>query len=88
MVKGVSRRVIVVKPQHTNAFEQAIFIMRDNHGEKQDILREACAVAESYVRTDLRRRAFRRYTCRQLVAAAIAGAGGASILWVVGMLLW
>ena len=29
MVKGVSRRVIVVRPDNSGLFEQAIFLVRD-----------------------------------------------------------
>ena len=46
MVKGISRQVVVVKPQEAGLFEQAIFLIRDGAIPKQgiteeDILREA-----------------------------------------------
>ena len=48
MVKGISKRVVVVQPEDSAVFEQAIFIVRD--GERQDVLKEAREVAERYLR--------------------------------------
>ncbi len=39
MVKGISKRVVVVQPDDSAVFEQAIFIVRD--GGRQDIIKEA-----------------------------------------------
>lgn len=56
MVKGVSRQVIVVRQPDTRLFEQAIFMLREEAlGQKgvtdQQVLREACQVADQYVRS-------------------------------------
>ncbi len=56
MVKGISRRVIVVKAPVHGIFEQAIFFVGDGpfsgtEVDAENILREACAVADDYVRT-------------------------------------
>ncbi len=55
MVKGISKRVIVVKTPVNNLFDQAIFILNDgalNNASvnAENILREACAVADEYVK--------------------------------------
>ena len=55
MVKGTSRRVIVVNSPDTELFEQAIFIVRRDIAEKEGItaqalVDEACRVARSYSR--------------------------------------
>ena len=57
MVRGVSRRVIVVKPEQPALFEQAIFLVRDYNAPRGDMVREACRSANSYV---ARRRLSRR----------------------------
>ena len=47
MVRGVSRRVIVVKPEQPELFEQAIFLVRDYNAPRGDMVREACRIANS-----------------------------------------
>ena len=54
MVKGVSKRVVVVKTPDTRFFEQAIFMMKEDALSQkgvspQRLLDEACRVADSYV---------------------------------------
>lgn len=56
MVKGLSRRVVVVKSPDPKIFEEAIFIVREDvlrsgGRSRSDILREAERVADSYVKT-------------------------------------
>ncbi len=48
MVKGVCRRVIIVRSPDTKLFEQAVFLMREDAPEMtdDDVLRQACLVAE------------------------------------------
>ena len=67
MVKGISRRVVVVKAPIGSIFDEAIFIMRDDLSTEIDsekLLREACFVADEYVRTNCsqKRRLFRKKT--------------------------
>ncbi len=52
MVRGVSKRVIVVKSPDLTLFEEAIFLIRDEEYTKgkDNILHEACKIAESYVK--------------------------------------
>ncbi|MCL2083718.1 MAG: translation initiation factor 2 [Oscillospiraceae bacterium] len=66
MVKGVSKRVVVVRFPDTRVFDQAIFFVRDNARPHtgiggrpgvtaKQIVAEACQVADSYVRRGKRR---------------------------------
>ena len=53
MVKGTSRRVIVVESPDPEYFEQAIFIVRNDVYERkgvtaQQVLGEACKIAKGY----------------------------------------
>ena len=64
MVRGVSRRVIVVKPEQPALFEQAIFLVRDYNAPRGDMVREACRIANSYL--PRRRRSF----CKQIIKRA------------------
>ncbi len=53
MVKGVTKRVVVVYCPETRYFEQAIFMVREdalNGAEQERVLREACRAADSYIR--------------------------------------
>ena len=54
MIKGVSKRVIVVKTPDESLFAEAIFILnenalRDTSCDSESVLREACAVADDFV---------------------------------------
>ena len=48
MVKGVSRRVVVVQPDAHGLFELAIFLVRDYTVPRGDVVREACRIANGY----------------------------------------
>lgn len=55
MVKGTSKRVVVVKSPDPRFFEQAIFILREDirrgiSGGESDVLKEAQRVADDYVK--------------------------------------
>ncbi len=85
MVKGVSRRVIVIKSPDKSVFEEAIFIVRDdalNRGITGDeIVREAQKVANEYAASKGKRKRLRR-----LPGFVYLGAG-ALILAAVGIAL-
>lgn len=54
MVKGVTRRVIVIKSPDTRYFEEAIFVVRDDvfrerGADSAAIIKEAQKIASSYV---------------------------------------
>ncbi len=60
MVKGMARRVVVVKSPDKRVFEEAIFILkddalRDSGVTAEDILGEACRVARGYMRSHSKR---------------------------------
>ena len=52
VVKGTSKRVVVVKSPDPKFFEQAIFILKEDQGSDRgkEVLREAQRVADDYVR--------------------------------------
>ena len=52
MVRGVSRRVIVVKPEQPALFEQAIFLVRDYNAPRGDMVREPAASQTAICRAD------------------------------------
>ncbi len=90
MVKGVARRVIVVKTPDRKLFEQAIFIVKEdafsNPGvTAEQVLAEAQRVADGYVR---------RNSClgkrlHKIPAPVYAAAGAiaATAVWVLAFFL-
>ena len=61
MVKGISRRVVVIRSPDKRIFEEAIFIVReDSYNEKsitgEMIVKEAQEIAARYVRENLKKR--------------------------------
>lgn len=90
MVKGVSRRVIVVKTPDRRLFEQAIFIVKEdaftqNGVTAEQVLAEAQRVADGYVRRNsvVGKRMYRI----PAFFYAAAGALLSTIIWVVVMVL-
>lgn len=86
MVKGISKRVVVVQPDDSAVFEQAIFIVRD--GGRQDIIKEAQAIAERYLRQSSQRvRRYRKhYTGLQMLLSAGGGALLTALVWAATVL--
>lgn len=90
MVKGVARRVIVVKSPDRRLFEQAIFIVKEDAftGEgvtAEQVLAEAQRVADGYVRRNAGPgRWLRRVPPPAYLAA---GAGLATLVWSLAMFL-
>ena len=86
MVKGVTRRVIVIKTPDPRLFEEAIFIVREDALGKpglssDDIIKEAQRVADRYVKSSLH--ATREKKSLPPPAFAAAGAGLTAALWLV-----
>ncbi|MCD8382718.1 MAG: translation initiation factor 2 [Clostridiales bacterium] len=57
MVKGISRRVIVVRSPDERLFEQAIFLLKEDALQQegvtaQQVVQEAKEVADSYLRNN------------------------------------
>lgn len=89
MVKGISRRVIVVRSPDPRFFEQAIFLLKEDALQRegvtaQQVVQEAKEVANRYLRkhTPARSRlmGLRRWS-RWLWF--LAGAGCVALLWLV-----
>ena len=86
MVKGVSRRVVVVRPDECGLFEQAIFLVRDYSAPRSDVVREACRIANSYLMGRTARS--RKSAAWKLGLAFAAGVLVSSAAWtVVSMVL-
>ena len=90
MVRGTSRRVIVVESPDTNLFEQAIFIVRNDALSKdgvtaQQLVDEACRVARSYTRTHGSRRGALWRSSPVFWGAA--GALGIALVWLLSVLV-
>ena len=84
MVKGISRRVVVVDSPDPHLFEQAIFIVRnDAFGRdgvsSQQIVAEACQVARRCVQGSGRVRPSRFPSW----AYAFCGAGAIGLAWLL-----
>lgn len=85
MVKGTSRRVIVVDSPDPNYFEQAIFIVRNDVYERQgvtaqQVLGEACRIAKGYAVTATKPRWKRIPWWAWMLCAATLGL---LLLWVL-----
>jgi hypothetical protein len=90
MVKGVSRRVIVVRSPDPRLFEQAIFLMKDDalEGEgvtAEQIMEQAQEAAESYLRRHNPKKRGLRTLLRHrgwlwFLAGAVCSAGAALLM--------
>lgn len=90
MVKGVARRVIVVKTPDRRLFEQAIFIVKEDAFSKEgvtaeQVLAEAQRVADGYVRRNSK--LGKRLLRIPPPAYAAAGAIAATAVWALAFLL-
>lgn len=59
MVKGVTKRVVVVRCPDTRFFDQAIFMVREDAIAGMDpeaVLKEACWAANGYIRQNAERK--------------------------------
>jgi acyl-coenzyme A synthetase/AMP-(fatty) acid ligase len=90
LVRGISKRVIVVDSPDKRFFEQAIFIVRsdafDGGATSRQILDEACRVAGAYARTHVcaRRRALPRIPAP---VYAVLGCAATGAVWLAIALL-
>ncbi|MGE4483489.1 MAG: translation initiation factor 2 [Oscillospiraceae bacterium] len=84
MVKGLSRRVIVVKSPDGNIFEEAIFIVKEDaavRGVTQDtIIKEAQSAANDYLRQNSKRRSLYRLPPPVF---AFGGAAITALVWIL-----
>ena len=91
MVKGTSKRIVVVKSPNPKIFEQAIFILKEDlvtgPGEKRhDVLKEAEKVADEYIRNSVYSAKRRFFKMHPAVFTAI-GIGLAAAVWLTLKLL-
>ena len=90
MVKGISRRVVVVDSPDQRYFEQAIFIVRNYAAGEgvtaQALVEEAKRVARNYAGGDHGRfsRAWRELTP---AVYTLIGAGGIGLVWMLASLV-
>ena len=89
MVKGISRRVVVLDSPYQRFFEQAIFIVRnDAAGEgvsSRELVEEARRVAHSYVAGGSR--FGRAWRALNPVVYALMGAGAIGLVWLAAALI-
>ena len=87
MVKGISRRVIVVDSPDPRMFEQAIFILHGDGGgvSQQQLVHQAVRIAKNYAQTHPRQRRRRRWGSAPLWA--LAGALSIGLVWLLVALL-
>lgn len=89
MVKGVTRRVIVVKNPDRRLFEQAIFIVKEDAFTREgvtaeQVLAEARRVADGYVR---RNSPLGRLARLPAPVYAAAGAAVSTLVWALAVFL-
>ena len=82
LVKGISRRVIVVDSPDPQIFEQAIFILRTDGGgvSSQQLVDQAVRIAKNYARCQGASR--RRFRAPAWLWAA-AGAAAIGLTWLL-----
>ena len=90
MVRGTSRRVIVVDSPDTELFEQAIFIVRSDVSTRsgvtaQKLVDEACRVARSCGGARPRSRNLLRRGSPALWCSI--GAGCIALIWLISVLI-
>jgi hypothetical protein len=87
MIKGLQRQVIVVKPEDTELFEEAIFIIRNEVFTKsganpEQILKEARKAAGEYVKKLNCKRHKNRFSRFTSPFIAVAGAAASGAVWL------
>ena len=83
VVKGVCRRVIVIKSPELHLFDEAIFIVKEEALRAggvtgEEIIRQAQQVADNYVRFNLKKNWFSKLPAP---AFAAFGAGATALVW-------
>jgi hypothetical protein len=85
-VKGVARRVVIVREPDPKVFAEAIFVVREDFANggvgESELLREARQAAGDYIESTLGGRPRRLTACLKPAAWAAAGAALAALLWL------
>ena len=88
MVKGISRRVVVVESPDQRLFEQAIFIVRNDAAGKgvtsRELVEEARRVAKNYAGGSQNSRRFGEL---KPAVYALMGAAAIGLVWLVVSLI-
>ncbi len=89
VVKGVSRRVIVIKSPNLHLFDEAIFIVKEDALREggvtgTEIIKQAQEVADNYVRQHLNKRWLSRIPAP---AFAVFGAAFTALIWFITQLI-
>ncbi len=88
MVKGITRRVVVIKSPDPQIFDEAIFIVKDDSKKSgvtnDEILREAQDAASSYIRSVKGRTPLLRIPP---AVWALFGAFATGLVWLFTVLL-
>jgi hypothetical protein len=84
MVKGLSRRVVMVRYPEAGVFEQALFVVRDDASVSRgvtadDVLAEACRIAQ-------RQNGLKNRKRWPPLAYMLLGAGSVGAAWAVSLL--
>lgn len=91
MVKGISRRVVVVESPDPRYFEQAIFIVRnDAAGEgvtARELVEEAKRVARDYAGSGHHGRFSRAWRDLSPAVYTLLGAGSIGLVWLTAWLV-
>ncbi len=91
MVKGISRRVVVVESPDPRYFEQAIFIVRnDAAGEgvtARELVEEAKRVARDYAGSGHHSRFSRAWRDLSPAVYTLLGAGSIGLVWLTAWLV-
>ena len=88
MVKGVSRRVIVIKSPDKNVFEEAIFIVREDALRKgvtrDELVREAQQVSNEYLSANKKKKSTKKLPG---LVYALMGAGAFTVIYCIMQLI-
>lgn len=86
LVKGITRRVIVVDSPDPRMFEQAIFILHGDGGgvSQQQLVDQAVRIAKSYAHTHPQQR---RRTWNTAPLWTLVGALSIGLVWLLATLL-
>jgi len=91
MVKGTTRRVVVIKSPDPRVFDEAIFIVRDEAASRgvtgAEILSEAQLIAQQYIERNKPQRNRLAVRLKPHVCAVL-GAGFTAILWILSAVLF
>lgn len=85
MVKGITKKMIMVKSPNTDLFEQAFFVIKDDMSNvtPEKIMSEACRVADDYMKQQKHGKSFNV----SHIIAALCGCAVTGVIWAICALL-